>query len=68
MKSGFVFELGGMLWSHEAYVYDGSDEIANSAQERSAQWKERAARTDLSWCSYSAIPLGGHFYAVTFTC
>jgi hypothetical protein len=68
-----VFNRGGMIWASRGYVYDESDEVVREESLRSANWRVRADRTELS-CGYYAQPFPGHFsftqhwYLASFNC
>jgi hypothetical protein len=68
-----VFNRGGMSWASRGYVYDESDEVVREVSQRSASWRARADKTELS-CGYYARPFPGHFsftqhwYLASFAC
>jgi hypothetical protein len=68
-----VFDRGGMSWSSRGYVYDESDEVTHDERLQSANWKARAANTELT-CGYYAQPFPGHisftqhWYLASFDC
>jgi hypothetical protein len=68
-----VFNRGGMIWASRGYVYDESDEVVREEPLRSASWRARADKTELS-CGYYARPFPGHFsftqhwYLASFDC
>jgi hypothetical protein len=68
-----VFNRGGMIWSSRGYVYDESDEVTREELLRSARWRARASKTELS-CGYYAESFPGHFsftqhwYLASFNC
>jgi hypothetical protein len=68
-----VFNLGRMVWASRGYVYDESDEVVREEPLRSANWRVRADKTELS-CGYYARPFPGHFsftqhwYLASFNC
>jgi len=63
-----VINWGGMVWASNGVIYDASDEAALPAGKQSADWIERASRTELSCGGYSITPMGGHFYLADFPC
>ncbi|HUI17777.1 MAG TPA: hypothetical protein VL244_08945 [Alphaproteobacteria bacterium] len=62
-----IFDWGGFVGSH-AVVYDESDEVILSKDERSAAWKERIEGTELVCGIVAAEPLGDHFYITRIGC
>jgi len=69
-----VFNTGGMTWASGGYVYDDSDEVLLPIGRQSANWLDRASKTELACQGYSVRPfltgfsLSKHFYLANFTC
>lgn len=67
------FDLGGMIWTHGAILYDESDQLSLSPGQRSRAWHDRASKID---CEPDADPplflqwtgLARHFYLASFPC
>jgi len=68
-----VFNRGGMIWASRGYVYDESDEVVREDSMRTANWRARAAGTELS-CGFYARSFPIHFsftqhwYLASFPC
>lgn len=68
------FDLGGMIWTHGAILYDESDELSLPPGQRSLAWHDRASKIDC--CEPDADPplflqwtgLARHFYLASFPC
>ena len=63
-----VFNWGGMVWASFGVVYDESDQVALPSGRQSADWLERAGRSELSCAGYGAQPLWDHYYLASFSC
>jgi hypothetical protein len=61
------FIWGGMVWGTAGVAYDETDEAGKPAEIRSANWRERQGKSELS-CDADIRPLGGHFYMVHAGC
>ena len=66
------FNWGGMLFASTGVVYDETDEVGLPFGQQSAQWKERMRNTDLTCGGEGPIgkvmPMGDHYYVVSFGC
>jgi hypothetical protein len=68
-----TFNLGGMSWASQGFVYDESDEIMRGPSMRSPHWTARSQNSELS-CGYGAVPMPGpytfakHWYIAWFPC
>lgn len=66
------FNWGGMLFASKGVVYDETDEVGLPFGRQSARWKKRMRPTDLTCGGEGPIgevmPLGGHYYVVSFGC
>jgi hypothetical protein len=68
-----TFNLGGMSWASQGFVYDESDQVLLEPSLQSPAWKTRAQRSELS-CDYGAISMPGpsrfarHWYIASFPC
>jgi hypothetical protein len=59
--------MGGHVLDQQGVVYDGSDEIAKPAVERSAAWKSGPIFWLLAAVSVTR-PAGRHFYIIQIGC
>lgn len=63
-----VFDWGGMTWASFGVVYDETDQVSLPPRRQSADWLERASRSELSCKGYGVQPLWDHYYLVSFPC
>ena len=63
-----VFNRGGMISASSGVVYDESDEVRLPPGEQSAEWQERAKKSELGCGDFAITPLFGHFYLAGFPC
>jgi len=68
-----TFNLGGMSWASQGFVYDESDEIMRGPSMRPSHWTASSQDSELS-CGYGAVPMPGpsafakHWYIAWFAC